>query len=103
MKNLIVVNENRRTKLENFSSITRKCQMFCVRDSSKGSLSSPAISERIGKMQEAGIIEGYHCQVNMEALGYQLGVYISIKIRFGLVQKFMEYIKTVPEVASAIN
>ena len=35
----------------------------------------------------------------MENIGYPLGVYISIKIRFGQVQRFEEYIKKVPEIS----
>jgi Lrp/AsnC family leucine-responsive transcriptional regulator len=66
--------------------------------SEKVGLSSPTVAERIQKMEEAGIIETYRIKINMEKLGYNLGVYISIKIRFGQVQHFEEYIKTVPEI-----
>lgn len=61
-------------------------------------LSSPSVAERIQKMEESGIIEGFTTKLNMENLGYGLGVYISIKIRFGLVEKFEQFIQTVPEI-----
>ncbi len=61
-------------------------------------LSSPTVAERIQKMDEAGVIESYTAKLNMERIGYPLGVYISIKIRFGQVLKFEKYIKTVPEI-----
>lgn len=32
-------------------------------------LSSPAVAERIAKMEEAGIISGYHAQINLKKLG----------------------------------
>lgn len=67
--------------------------------SKKIGLSSPSVAERIQKLEDAGIIKGYSATLNMEALGYSLGVYISIKIRFGQVQKFEDYIKTVPEIS----
>lgn len=67
--------------------------------SKKVNLSSPSVAERIQKMEEGGIINGYSTSLNMEKLGYPLGVYISIKIRFGQVQHFTEYINTVPEIA----
>jgi len=67
--------------------------------SKKVGLSSPSIAERIQKMEDAGIIVGYTAKIDMEALGNSLGVYISIKIRFGQVQNFEEYIKTVPEIS----
>lgn len=61
-------------------------------------MSSPAVSERIQKMEDAGIIEGYTTQLNMAKLEYTLCVYISIKIRFGQVKAFTQFIKTVPEI-----
>ncbi|AWX44366.1 HTH-type transcriptional regulator LrpA [Flagellimonas maritima] len=61
-------------------------------------LSSPTVAERIQKMEEAGIIKSYSSKINMERLGYLLSVYISIKIRFGQVQHFEEYISSVPEI-----
>ncbi|MCF6296905.1 MAG: Lrp/AsnC family transcriptional regulator [Flavobacteriaceae bacterium] len=61
-------------------------------------LSSPTVAERIQKMEDADIINGYTANLNMESLGYALGVYISIKIRFGQVKNFEEYIETVPEI-----
>jgi len=66
--------------------------------SKKIGLSSPSVAERIQKMEDAGIIEGYTAKINMEVLGNSLGVYISIKIRFGQVKNFEEYIKSVPEI-----
>jgi Lrp/AsnC family leucine-responsive transcriptional regulator len=67
--------------------------------SKKVGLSSPSVAERIQKMEDAGIIEGYTAKVNMESLGYSLGIYISIKIRFGQVKNFEEYVKMVPEIS----
>ncbi len=64
----------------------------------KVGLSSPSVAERIQKMEDAGIINGYKAQLNMENLGYTLGVYISIKIRFGQVENFTEYVQAVPEI-----
>ncbi|UII80926.1 Lrp/AsnC family transcriptional regulator [Flagellimonas sp. CMM7] len=66
--------------------------------SQKIGLASPTVAERIQKMEDAGIIEGYNTKLNMHALGYSLGVYISIKIRFGQVQQFENYIPSVPEI-----
>jgi len=66
--------------------------------SEKVRLSSPTVADRIQKLESAGIINGYGAQLNMDALGYSLGVYITIKIRFGQIQKFEEFIQTVPEI-----
>ncbi len=66
-------------------------------------ISSPSVSERIQKLEEAGIISGYHANLNIKELGYTLCVYISIKIRFGQVERFEEYIQTVDEVCECLK
>lgn len=65
----------------------------------KVGLSSPSVSERIQKLEEAGVINGYFASLNMENLGYTLCVYISIRIRFGMVKDFEKYVLTVPEIS----
>ncbi len=62
-------------------------------------LSSPTVAERIQKLEDAGIIESYNTKVNLDKLGYSLGVYITIKIRFGQTQRFEDFITTVPEIS----
>ncbi|MEM9687020.1 MAG: Lrp/AsnC family transcriptional regulator, partial [Bacteroidota bacterium] len=66
--------------------------------SKKVGLSSPSVAERIQKMEDAGIIKGYRVQLNMERLGYTLGVFITIKIRFGQVKHFSDFVKKLPEI-----
>lgn len=66
--------------------------------SKKVNLSAPSVAERISKMEDAGIIKGYSATLDLEKLGYNLGVYISIKIRFGQVKKFEDHIQSVPEI-----
>ncbi|MGW9685069.1 Lrp/AsnC family transcriptional regulator [Flagellimonas sp. 2504JD1-5] len=61
-------------------------------------LSSPTVAERIQKLEEFGVVEQYTSVLNMSSIGYPLGVYISIKIRFGQVERFENYIGSVPEI-----
>ncbi|MFD2587442.1 Lrp/AsnC family transcriptional regulator [Croceitalea marina] len=62
-------------------------------------LSSPTVAERIQKLEDADVINSYQTKINLDKLGYSLGVYITIKIRFGQTQRFEEYITTVPEIS----
>lgn len=41
-------------------------------------LSAPTVHERVGKLEAAGVITGYHAAVAPEALGYSMGAIISI-------------------------
>lgn len=77
----------------------QKDARMAVKDIAKTvGLSSPAVSERIQKLEDLGIIKGYTAKINIEALGYPLEVIISIKVRYGQTQNFMEFVKTVPEI-----
>lgn len=42
-------------------------------------LSSPAVTERIRRLEAAGVIRGYHADVDPRLLGYTLGVAIRIR------------------------
>jgi Lrp/AsnC family leucine-responsive transcriptional regulator len=42
-------------------------------------LSSPAVAERIKRLEGAGVIRGYHADVDPRGLGYTLGVVIRIR------------------------
>ena len=64
----------------------------------KANISSPTVTERLSKIEEAGIIDSYRANLNMEKIGYSLGVYISIKIRFGHVERFEKHISEIPEI-----
>src|SRR3954452_13825148 len=42
-------------------------------------LSSPAVSERLRRLEQEGVITGYRAEVDPRALGYRLGVVIRIR------------------------
>lgn len=41
-------------------------------------LSIPSVSERLNKMEEKGIIEGYYAKLNKKAFGYDIMAYIVV-------------------------
>ena len=48
-------------------------------------ISSPAVAERIKKMEDAGIISGYHTMVAPLEVGYQLKAIITLRAFMGTV------------------
>lgn len=42
-------------------------------------LTAPAVAERVHRMEEAGIITGYHAAVDAPKLGYPITVFIQVK------------------------
>lgn len=61
-------------------------------------ISSPAVSERIKKMEDVGIINGYKTIVSPYEVGYQLKAIITIRAFMGKLKPFLIKVKTFDEV-----
>jgi len=61
-------------------------------------MSSPAVTERIRRLEEAGVIRGYRLDLNPAALGLPIGVYIRIRPDPGQLPKIAELAQQIPEV-----
>ena len=61
-------------------------------------ITSPAVAERIRKMEDAGVIEGYHTKVSPFKLGYQLKAIITLRAFMGKLKPFLQKVKTYNEV-----
>ena len=66
----------------------------------KVGISSPAVSERIKKMEDAGVIEGYRTIVSPYEVGYQLKAIITLRAFMGKLKPFLEKVKTFDEVVN---
>ena len=63
-------------------------------------ISSPAVSERIKKMEDGEIIQGYTTFVSPFEAGYQLKALITIRAFMGMLKPFLEKVKTYDEVVN---
>ncbi|MDT0558272.1 Lrp/AsnC family transcriptional regulator [Ichthyenterobacterium sp. W332] len=63
-------------------------------------ISSPAVSERIKKMEDSGILEGYIAQISSLDLGYQFKAIITLRAFMGKLKPFLEKIQTYDEVVN---
>lgn len=61
-------------------------------------VTSPAVSERIKKMEDAGIIQSYDTSISPYEIGYQLKAIITLRAFMGMLKPFMEKVKTYDEV-----
>ncbi len=61
-------------------------------------ITSPAVSERIKKMEDAGIIQSYDTSISPYEIGYQLKAIITLRAFMGMLKPFMEKVKTYDEV-----
>ncbi len=63
------------------------------------SLSPPAVAERVKRLEEAGIIEGYKAIVNKNKIGKPICVFMNVAIKPEKQEKFLEFAKKSHEIA----
>ena len=61
-------------------------------------LSAPAVAERVSKMEEAGIIQGFRLDVDYEKTGYALKAFIAFTAHSGKLMPFLNYVEKLDEV-----
>jgi Lrp/AsnC family transcriptional regulator, leucine-responsive regulatory protein len=61
-------------------------------------LTAPAVGERLGRLEEAGVIRGYHADIDPRALGYELSVILRIRPAARMIPKVAELAQRTPEV-----
>ena len=81
---LTILQENARTPLKAIAE-----QVF---------LSSPAVSARIERLEQAGYITGYQAQLSSAAMGYQIKAYINLEVEPVQKPEFYPYIEACPNV-----
>ncbi|WP_372909944.1 Lrp/AsnC family transcriptional regulator [Salinigranum sp.] len=70
-----------------FSEIARQIDM-----------SSATVHDRVSRLKEAGVIEGYHAKVNPQAVGYSASAFVGLRIeqsRDDAVEGFVDHLKQV--------
>ncbi len=63
-------------------------------------ISSPAVTERIKKMEDIGIISGFTAMVSPYEMGYQLKAIITLRAFMGKLKAFLAKVKTMKEVVN---
>ena len=63
-------------------------------------LSAPAVTERIARLQERGIIQGYHAELDFLACGYPLEAVWLVRTNHQQLFAAIDLVKSLPEVVS---
>ena len=61
-------------------------------------LSAPSVSERVKRLEEAGVITGYHAAIAPEALGLPIAVWLRIRPVPGQLERVAEILRSIPEI-----
>lgn len=62
------------------------------------SLSAPAVSDRVARLERAGVIAGYHAAVDPKAIGYPLAAVVRVRPASRQLHKIPEAAREIPEV-----
>jgi len=63
-------------------------------------VTSPAVAERIRKLEDAGVIEAYYAKVSHFETGHQLKAIITLRAFMGRLKPFIEIVTTFNEVVN---
>ncbi len=63
-------------------------------------LTSPAVAERVRKMEDSGIIDSYKVNLSHQKTGYQLRAIITLRAFTGRLKAFLETVKEFKEVVN---
>jgi Lrp/AsnC family leucine-responsive transcriptional regulator len=61
-------------------------------------MSAPAVSERVQRLERAGVIVGYRAELDPEALGYRVAAIVRIRPAPGQLQRIPDVARETPEV-----
>lgn len=78
------------------SELQRNSRLSIRELSKKVSLSPPSVAERVRRMEDQGIIEGYTIQINKQKLDLNINCLIEVKMRNGEYERFIQWIKEHP-------
>ena len=61
-------------------------------------MSSPAVTERVRRLEEVGVIAGYRLDISPPALGLPIAAYVRVRPNAGHVQRVADQASQIPEV-----
>ncbi len=67
-----------------FSEIARRIDM-----------SSATVHDRVGRLEDEGVIEGYHASVNPKSVGYGVGALVGLRVEQGREEDTLERLREI--------
>ena len=61
-------------------------------------MSSPAVTERVRRLEEVGVIAGYRLEISPAALGLPIAAYVRVRPNAGQVRRVADLASQIPEV-----
>ena len=86
------------TNLRLLEELQRDARLSLAELGRRVGLSSPAVADRLKRLEDEGVITGYRADVNPRALGYSLGVVIRIRPAPRQIAAVAQLARDTPEV-----
>jgi Lrp/AsnC family leucine-responsive transcriptional regulator len=67
------------------------------------SLSSPAVTERVRRLEQIGVITGYRAEIDPRALGYSLTAIVRVKPAVRQLSKIAEVAAGIPQIEECLR
>jgi Lrp/AsnC family leucine-responsive transcriptional regulator len=67
------------------------------------SMSSPAVTERVRRLEQAGVITGYRAEIDPRALGYSLTAIVRVKPAVRQLAKIAELAADIPQIEECLR
>jgi len=61
-------------------------------------MSNPAVKERVLRLEESGVLEGYRLELNPRELGYNVMAFVRVRPLPGHVNRISELVQSIPQV-----
>ena len=78
---LRILQEDARTP---FSEVARRIDM-----------SSATVHDRVGRMEDAGVIEGYHAEIDPKAVGYGVSAFVGLRVEQGREEDALDRLRDI--------
>jgi len=85
------------------SELSRDGRMSLAELGRRVSLSPPAVAERVGRLERAGVITGYHAAIDPRALGYQLTAIVRVRPAARQLPRIPELAEEIPEISECVR
>jgi Lrp/AsnC family leucine-responsive transcriptional regulator len=66
-------------------------------------LSQPAVSERVKKLEESGVICGYSAKISLRAIGLGLQAIVRVRTTHQHIQRYVSLFESIPEVLDVVR
>jgi len=86
------------TNLQLIDALQQDARLSLAELGRRVGLTAPAVAERLARLEETGVIRGYHADVDPRALGLELSVVLRIRPAARMIAKVAELARSTPEV-----